>query len=191
MPCSSISISTHFPSFLYFLFVFIFTSSHSLSSFCLYTLLPDFLSLTMCRRKWEKASVSLASRNPSMASRISERVELAKLCSSKNWSKAIRILDSLLARSPSVQDLWFVFSRFDDSFFDCFWLISIDSDEFVFSLIFQKISNRAFCYSQLELHKHVIKDCDRALELDPGVIQAYILKGASFVCINSVSNCLN
>lgn len=81
-----------------------------------------------------------------MASRNSERVELAKLCSSKNWSKAIRILDSLLARSPSVQDL----------------------------------CNRAFCYSQLELHKHVIKDCDRALELDPGVLQAYILKGHAY-----------
>lgn len=38
-------------------------------------------------------------------------------------------------------------------------------------------SNRAFCYSQLELHKHVIKDCDKALLLDPTVLQAYILKG--------------
>ncbi|XP_021735079.1 suppressor of RPS4-RLD 1-like isoform X2 [Chenopodium quinoa] len=78
-----------------------------------------------------------------MASGNSERVELAKLCSSRNWSKAIRILDSLLARSSTIQDL----------------------------------CNRAFCYSQLELHKHVIKDCDRALELDPCLLQAYILKG--------------
>ncbi|KHN12971.1 Protein STIP1 like [Glycine soja] len=38
-------------------------------------------------------------------------------------------------------------------------------------------SNRAFCYSQLELHKHVIKDCDKALQLDPSRLQAYILKG--------------
>ncbi|CAJ1929408.1 unnamed protein product [Sphenostylis stenocarpa] len=28
-------------------------------------------------------------------------------------------------------------------------------------------SNRAFCYSQLELHRHVIEDRDRALQLDP------------------------
>ncbi|KAJ0980264.1 hypothetical protein J5N97_008519 [Dioscorea zingiberensis] len=72
-----------------------------------------------------------------------EREELVRLCSSKNWSKAIRVLDSLLARSSSIQDL----------------------------------CNRAFCYSRLELHKHVIKDCDKALQLDPGLIQAYILKG--------------
>ncbi|XP_038970384.1 suppressor of RPS4-RLD 1-like [Phoenix dactylifera] len=73
----------------------------------------------------------------------SERLELAKLCSTRNWSKAIRVLDSLLVQSSSVQD----------------------------------ICNRAFCYSQLELHKHVIKDCDRALQLDPKALQAYILKG--------------
>ncbi|KAG4973185.1 hypothetical protein JHK87_030006 [Glycine soja] len=29
---------------------------------------------------------------------------------------------------------------------------------------------------QLELHKHVIKDCDKALQLDPSRLQAYILK---------------
>ncbi|KAM0951454.1 putative tetratricopeptide repeat protein SRFR1 [Dioscorea sansibarensis] len=72
-----------------------------------------------------------------------EREELVRLCSSKNWSKAIRVLDSLLARSSSIQDL----------------------------------CNRAFCYSRLELHKHVIKDCDKALQIDSGLIQAYILKG--------------
>ncbi|XP_042494267.1 suppressor of RPS4-RLD 1 [Macadamia integrifolia] len=78
-----------------------------------------------------------------MGSTISERVELAKLCSSRNWSKAIRILDSLLSQSCAIED----------------------------------ICNRAFCYSQLELHKHVIKDCDKALLLDPKLLQAYILKG--------------
>ncbi|KAJ4760063.1 Tetratricopeptide repeat protein 13 [Rhynchospora pubera] len=72
-----------------------------------------------------------------------ERAELAKLCSSRNWSKAIRILDKLLAKSCSIQD----------------------------------ICNRAFCYSQLELHKHVVKDCDKALQLDPNLLRAYILKG--------------
>lgn len=81
-----------------------------------------------------------------MASKNSERVELAKLCSSRNWSKAIRILDSLLARSSTIQDL----------------------------------CNRAFCYGQLELHKHVIKDCDRALELDPCLLQAYVFKGHAY-----------
>ncbi|XP_022741560.1 suppressor of RPS4-RLD 1-like isoform X1 [Durio zibethinus] len=81
-----------------------------------------------------------------MSSAIFERVELAKLCTSRNWSKAIRVLDSLLAQSCAIQD----------------------------------ICNRAFCYSQLELHKHVIKDCDKALELDPTLLQAYILKGRAF-----------
>ncbi|PRQ54581.1 putative tetratricopeptide-like helical domain-containing protein [Rosa chinensis] len=74
---------------------------------------------------------------------ISERVELAKIYSSRNWSKAIRVLDSLLNQSSSIQG----------------------------------ICNRAFCYSQLELHKHVVKDCDRALQLNPALLQAYILKG--------------
>ncbi|KAE8672583.1 Suppressor of RPS4-RLD 1 [Hibiscus syriacus] len=78
-----------------------------------------------------------------MNSAISERVELAKLCSSRDWSKAIRVLDSLLSQSCATQD----------------------------------ICNRAFCYSQLELHKHVVKDCDKALQLDPRLLQAYILKG--------------
>uniref|UniRef100_A0A0E0Q3C1 Suppressor of RPS4-RLD 1 n=1 Tax=Oryza rufipogon TaxID=4529 RepID=A0A0E0Q3C1_ORYRU len=74
----------------------------------------------------------------------SERAELARVCGGRNWSKAIRILDAHLARSPSsIHDL----------------------------------CNRAFCYSQLELHKHVVKDCDRALELDPALLQAYVLKG--------------
>ncbi|RWR81440.1 suppressor of RPS4-RLD 1 [Cinnamomum micranthum f. kanehirae] len=76
---------------------------------------------------------------------MADRKELAKLCSSRDWSKAIRVLDSLLSQSCSIQD----------------------------------ICNRAFCYSQLELHKHVIKDCDKALQLDPNLLQAYILKGRS------------
>ncbi|XP_065873083.1 suppressor of RPS4-RLD 1 [Euphorbia lathyris] len=81
-----------------------------------------------------------------MTTAISERVELAKLCACRDWSKAIRVLDSLLAQSCTIQD----------------------------------ICNRAFCYSQLELHKHVIKDCDKALKLDPTLLQAYILKGRAF-----------
>ncbi|XP_010531274.1 PREDICTED: suppressor of RPS4-RLD 1 [Tarenaya hassleriana] len=78
-----------------------------------------------------------------MENMMSERAELAKHCSSRNWSKAIRVLDSLIAKHCSIQDL----------------------------------CNRAFCYSQLELHKHVIKDCDKALQLEPSLLQAYILKG--------------
>ncbi|OWM82121.1 hypothetical protein CDL15_Pgr001695 [Punica granatum] len=74
---------------------------------------------------------------------VSERVELANFCRLRDWSKAIRVLDALLAHSSSIQD----------------------------------ICNRAFCYSQLELHKHVVKDCDRALQLDPTLLQAHILKG--------------
>ncbi|GJR02457.1 suppressor of RPS4-RLD 1 [Tanacetum coccineum] len=72
----------------------------------------------------------------------SQRAELAKFCSSRDWSKAIRVLDSLLSESCVIQD----------------------------------ICNRAYCYSQLELHKHVIKDCDKAIQLDPNLLQAYILK---------------
>ncbi|KAK7252790.1 hypothetical protein RIF29_36996 [Crotalaria pallida] len=78
-----------------------------------------------------------------MAPPTSQRAELARLCSSKDWSKAIRILDSIISHSGSIQD----------------------------------ICNRAFCYNQLELYKHVIKDCDRALQLEPALLQAYILKG--------------
>ncbi|KAL0926810.1 hypothetical protein M5K25_003061 [Dendrobium thyrsiflorum] len=87
----------------------------------------------------------------------SERLELVKLCSSRNWSKAIRVLDSLLSRSCSILDL----------------------------------CNRAFCYSQLELHKHVIKDCDRALELDPALLQAYILKGNAFSALGRKEDALH
>ncbi|XP_051216443.1 suppressor of RPS4-RLD 1 [Lolium perenne] len=80
----------------------------------------------------------------------SDRGELARLCSGRNWSKAIRLLDSILARSPSsIHDL----------------------------------CNRAFCYSQLELHKHVVRDCDRALQLDPALLQAYVLKGKALCAL--------
>ncbi|WVZ24465.1 hypothetical protein V8G54_003009 [Vigna mungo] len=86
----------------------------------------------------------------------SERVDLARLCASKDWSKAIRILDSLISHSATVQDL----------------------------------CNRAFCYSKLELHKHVIKDCDRALQLDPSLLQAYILKGSALCVLGRKENAL-
>ncbi|KAL3526852.1 hypothetical protein ACH5RR_011508 [Cinchona calisaya] len=35
-----------------------------------------------------------------------ERIELVKHCSSKEWSKAIRVLDSLLSQSCVIQDIW-------------------------------------------------------------------------------------
>ncbi|KAL5199015.1 hypothetical protein ABZP36_002527 [Zizania latifolia] len=85
----------------------------------------------------------------------SDRAELVRLCRCRNWSKAIHLLDSLLARSPSIHDLF----------------------------------NRAFCYSQLELHKHVVKDCDRALELDPALLQAYVLKAADSIGKKIQYNC--
>jgi tetratricopeptide (TPR) repeat protein len=91
-----------------------------------------------------------------MGSAISERVELSKLCCSRDWSKAIRVLDSLLSQSFAIQD----------------------------------ICNRAFCYSQLELHKHVVKDCDKALELDPTLLQAYILKGRAFSALGRKEDAL-
>ncbi|XP_027193136.1 suppressor of RPS4-RLD 1 isoform X2 [Cicer arietinum] len=89
-----------------------------------------------------------------MAPVTSQRAELAKLCSSKDWSKAIRILDSLVSQSGAIQD----------------------------------ICNRAFCYSQLELHKHVIKDCDKALQLNPSLLQAYILKGHALSALGRKSD---
>lgn len=91
-----------------------------------------------------------------MASKVTDRIELAKLCSSKEWSKAIRILDSLLAQTCVIQD----------------------------------ICNRAFCYSQLELHKHVIKDCDKAIQLDPKLLQAYILKGRALSALGKKEEAL-
>lgn len=83
------------------------------------------------------------------ASAQSERQALVKACVSRDWSKAIRILNSLLSQACTVQD----------------------------------ICNRAFCYSKLELHKHVIKDCEKALELDPYNIQIYILKGHALAAL--------
>ncbi|KAJ7952789.1 suppressor of RPS4-RLD 1 [Quillaja saponaria] len=91
-----------------------------------------------------------------MAPAISERVQLAKLCISRDWSKAIRILDSLLSQSSAIQDL----------------------------------CNRAFCYSQLELHKHAIKDCDRALQIEPTTLQAYILKGRALSALGRKDDAL-
>lgn len=90
----------------------------------------------------------MALTTPSASSQ-SERQALVKACVSKDWSKAIRILNSLLSQSCTVQD----------------------------------ICNRAFCYSKLELHKHVIKDCEKALELDPYNIQIYILKGHALAAL--------
>eukprot|EP00261_Vitis_vinifera_P021485 XP_010652744.1 PREDICTED: suppressor of RPS4-RLD 1 isoform X3 [Vitis vinifera] len=91
-----------------------------------------------------------------MESAISERQELAKLCSCRDWSKAIRVLDSLLAQSCVIQD----------------------------------ICNRAFCYSKLELHKHVIRDCDKALQLEPTLLQAYILKGHALSALGKKEDAL-
>ncbi|RDX78629.1 Suppressor of RPS4-RLD 1, partial [Mucuna pruriens] len=55
----------------------------------------------------------------------------------------------------------------------------------------QDICNRAFCYSQLELHKHVIKDCDRALQLDSARLQAYILKGHALSALGRKTDALS
>ena len=88
----------------------------------------------------------------------------------------------MLSQSCSIQDLWFVFF-----FFLFFFSISRSPDLQLFENVVRLIcnffcfSNRAFCYSQLELHKHVIKNCDMALQLDPTLLQAYILKGI-FLC---------
>ncbi|KAH1267204.1 Suppressor of RPS4-RLD 1 [Glycine max] len=89
-----------------------------------------------------------------MAPTTSQRATLARLCSSKDWSKAIRVLDSLVSQSGAIQDIW------------------------------------AFCYSRLELHKHVIKDCNKALQLDPSRLQAYILKGHALSALGRKTDAL-
>lgn len=63
-----------------------------------------------------------SSESLTMNSAISERVELAKLCSTRNWSKEIRVLDSLLTQSCSIQDIWSVktFPDFIILFFNCY-----------------------------------------------------------------------
>ncbi|KAL3019592.1 hypothetical protein AAZX31_05G094900 [Glycine max] len=86
---------------------------------------------------------------PPAAAATSERVDLARLCASKDWSKAIRVLDSLISHSNAIQDL-----------------------------------------CKLELHKHVIRDCDRALQLDPTRLQAYILKGSALSVLGRQENAL-
>ncbi|KAL5993850.1 hypothetical protein ACLOJK_038207 [Asimina triloba] len=118
-----------------------------------------------------------------MGSSTAERQELAKLCSSRDWSKAIRILDSLLSDSCSIQDIWYALLRYSHpstSIVSPHLLLRISVLITSFLLFSYLPSNRAFCYSQLELHKHVIKDCDKALQLDPTLLQAYILKGLSY-----------
>ncbi|KAI3763544.1 hypothetical protein L2E82_13466 [Cichorium intybus] len=67
------------------------------------------------------------------------------------------------------------------------WLKDLNSQSFVVGVTAPKLfvlsipsslshAKRANCYSQLELHKHLINDCDKALKLDPTLLQAYILK---------------
>ncbi|KAJ7524847.1 hypothetical protein O6H91_17G024500 [Diphasiastrum complanatum] len=45
------------------------------------------------------------------------------------------------------------------------------------------LCNRAVCYSKLELHKHAIKDFDKAIEQDASILQAYLHKGYSLVAL--------
>ncbi|KAG0562763.1 hypothetical protein KC19_9G169700 [Ceratodon purpureus] len=46
------------------------------------------------------------------------------------------------------------------------------------------LCNRAWCYSKLELNKHVIKDCDKAIALNPSILQAYLYKGQALAALN-------
>lgn len=43
------------------------------------------------------------------------------------------------------------------------------------------LCNRAFCHNKLELHKHAIKDCEKALRINSNAFQAYIHKGHALV----------
>lgn len=83
------------------------------------SLLPFYLRLRLApnsvkypvensSKRDEEESNSLLICVPMAPAAISERVELARLCSSKDWSKAIRILDSLITQSSAIQDIWFV-----------------------------------------------------------------------------------
>ncbi|KAF9599992.1 hypothetical protein IFM89_002027 [Coptis chinensis] len=53
-----------------------------------------------------------------------------------------------------------------------------------------KHNNGAFYYNKLELHKHVIKDCDKAIQLDLTLLQAYILKGSALSCLGKEEEAL-
>ncbi|KAI3763764.1 hypothetical protein L2E82_13761 [Cichorium intybus] len=63
-----------------------------------------------------------------------------------------------------------------NSWRDCSKAIRVVDSLLSQSYVIQDICKRANCYSQLELHKHLINDCDKALKLDPTLLQAYILK---------------
>lgn len=43
------------------------------------------------------------------------------------------------------------------------------------------LCNRAFCHNKLELHKHAVKDCDKALRINSNAFPAYIHKGHALV----------
>ncbi|ERN03693.1 hypothetical protein AMTR_s00144p00107300 [Amborella trichopoda] len=120
-------------------------------------------------------------------SSIAERKALANACKSEEWSKAIRILDSIISKSFSAQDLWYIlFSSYFLLSLSTMYLMVFALESAVLALwelslcgflpFFGVSSNRAFCYRQLELHKHTIKDCDKAIELNPTLLQAFILK---------------
>ncbi|KAI5065864.1 hypothetical protein GOP47_0018488 [Adiantum capillus-veneris] len=74
--------------------------------------------------------------------------ELAQAYIAKEWSKAIKLLTSLLVQLPDSVEL---------------------------------LCNRAFCHNKLELHKHAIKDCEKALKVNSAAFQAYIHKGHALV----------
>eukprot|EP00249_Psilotum_nudum_P023894 c29020_g2_i1 orf=79-1143(+) len=52
------------------------------------------------------------------------------------------------------------------------------------------LCNRAFCHIKLELHKHAIKDCDKALSLNPTAFQAYLYKGQALAAVGKQHDAL-
>jgi hypothetical protein len=71
--------------------------------------LPPNRQILPTTARWSCPSPAPAGRRRLAAAMGSDRAELARLCSARNWSKAIRLLDSILARSPSsIHDLWYV-----------------------------------------------------------------------------------
>ncbi|XWS41813.1 hypothetical protein CRYUN_Cryun17cG0115200 [Craigia yunnanensis] len=85
-----------------------------------------------------------------MNSAISKRVELAKLCSSRNWSKAIRVLDLLLTQSCAIQGICLLLHSVD-------MLMGLDRADLVcgVSLVFRFSLEFCVCFVQLMMSCYV------------------------------------
>ncbi|PKA57439.1 TPR repeat-containing thioredoxin TDX [Apostasia shenzhenica] len=113
-----------------------------------------------------------------MMASAGERLELAKLCSSRNWSKAIRVLDTLLSRSFCVQDLWY------------------PSMSFVVYVAFRKEEARKVWEEGYAKGVHESTDIKQLLELEELLVfakgnSAVVFENDSIECFNVVSESIS